>query len=88
MKDSNVKARISQLHKTEYEWSLLPNFTPFKGELIIFDPDQQYDYARIKIGDGATKLQNLPFFSSLTIDDLMTSLQGKILDAGRITDYI
>ena len=87
MKDSNMKARISQLHKTESEWNLLQNFIPFSGELIIFDPDQQYDYARIKIGDGSTKLQDIPFFVGQITNNFVPSIQGEILDAGRITDY-
>ena len=57
-----MKARVSQLHKTEAEWNNLPDFIPMFGELIIFDPDKQYKYARTKVGDGKTKLRDLPFF--------------------------
>ena len=87
MKDPNMKARISLLHKTESEWHALPNFIPFKGELIIFDPDAQYDYARAKIGDGQTLLQDLPFLVDSVLDDFIESLQTKVFDAGRITNY-
>ena len=87
MKDSNMKARISMLHKTEYEWNLLHNFIPFSGEFIIFDKDLHYDYIRVKIGDGKTLLQDLPFLVDSALDDFVASLQNCVFDAGRITNY-
>lgn len=87
MKDSNMRARISQLHKTEGQWSLMPNFIPLQGEFIIFDPDKDHKYARLKIGDGITTLRNLPFFIESATDAFITHNFGKIVDAGRITDY-
>ena len=87
MKDANMKARICQLHKTESEWNKLTDFVPLHGELIIFDPDRQHRYARIKIGDGVTKLQNLTFLIDPAVDDFLTSCCDKIVDAGRVTDY-
>lgn len=35
---------------------------PLKGEMIIYDADENYAYQRIKIGDGRTVVSNLPFF--------------------------
>ena len=78
-----MKARVSQLHKTEAGWNDLPDFTPLAGEFVVFDVDDQHDYIRLKIGDGVmlengkivgTKLKDLPFFN-------------EILDAGRVTKY-
>ncbi len=82
-----MKARVSQLCKTEAEWARLPDFVPLHGELIIFSPDKQYHYARLKIGDGSTTLKKLPFFIDYTIDDFVTSHYDKIIDAGRVSDY-
>jgi hypothetical protein len=87
MKDSNMRARISQLHKTEGQWSLVPNFVPLQGEFIIFDPDEKHAYARLKVGDGSTPLRNLPFFIESATDAFMTNNFEKVIDAGRITDY-
>lgn len=87
MKDSNMRARISQLHKTESQWALIPNFVPFQGELIIFDPDKQYKYARVKIGDGISKLSDLPFFIEPVVETFIDNNTNKIIDAGRVTDY-
>ena len=83
----NMKARISQLHKTELQWSLIPNFVPFNGELIVFDPDDKYAYARLKIGDGYTLLSDLPFFVDSATTNFITEHFDTIVDAGRITDY-
>ena len=87
MKDTNMKARICQLHKTEAEWNKLPDFVPLCGELIVFDPDRLHRYSRVKIGDGVTKLQNLYFLIDPAIEEFLESRHDKIIDAGRVTDY-
>lgn len=80
-----MKARITQLYKTEAEWSKLPNFKPLPGEIIIFAPDSQHSYVRMKIGDGYNLLINLPFFGITELDDLRRA--NKVIDAGSIADY-
>lgn len=87
MKDPNMRARICQLHKTEAEWNKLPDFVPLCGELIVFDPDRQHRYTRVKIGDGVTKLQKLSFLIDPAIDEFLENHCDKIIDAGRVTDY-
>lgn len=83
-----MKARISQLHKTEAEWNMLTEFIPLSGEFIIFDPDEKYNYARLKLGDGTTLLKNLPFFiDAVTIEYINKSRFNEIIDSGRITGY-
>ena len=84
-----MKARISQLHKTEAEWNELlkaykeqnKEFIPQAGEFIVYDPDNNYPYARIKLGDGQKTLRELPFYVETVIEDL---LQYRTIDAGRI----
>lgn len=87
MKDPNMRARISQLHKTEAAWNLLLDFVPMRGEFVVFDPDDLHDCARLKIGDGTTKLRDLPFFIDRAIDTFISNGYAKIIDAGRVTDY-
>jgi hypothetical protein len=92
-----MKARVSQLHKTEAEWTKLSNFIPLAGEIIIFDADKNHNYVRLKIGDGiqrsdgtinGTRLKDLPFFIDSTIDDHVTKKRlNEVIDAGRVTDY-
>jgi hypothetical protein len=87
MENPNMRARICQLHKTEAEWNKLPDFVPLCGELIVFDQDRQHRYSRVKIGDGATKLQKLSFLIDPAIDDFLATHYDKVVDAGRVTDY-
>jgi hypothetical protein len=83
-----MKARVSQLHKTEADWAKLPYFIPLQGEFIIFDPDKQHKYARLKVGDGITKLKDLPFFIDSAIDDHVTKKRlNEVIDAGRVSEY-
>jgi hypothetical protein len=92
-----MKARVSQLHRTESEWNKLPNFVPLAGEFIVFDTDEQHPYVRLKIGDGelqadgtikGTKLKDLPFFINATINECLTATRfNDKIDCGRITDY-
>ena len=92
-----MKARVSQLHKTEDEWARLSNFVPLASEIIVFDADSEHNYVRLKIGDGViqadgtitgTKLKDLPFFIDSAIDDHVTKRRyNEIIDAGRVTDY-
>lgn len=82
----DMKARLSLLHKTEADWNKLPNFIPYAGELIIFDADQQYDYVRLKLGDGKTKLSDLPFFIDAAITTYVYKHQyDEEIDCGRIS---
>ena len=83
-----MKARISNLAKTAEEWLKL-NFTPMLGELIIYLPDSEHKYSRIKIGDGKTILQDLPFIIDEVARQMLESHQySECFDAGRITDYL
>ena len=83
----NMRARVSQLCKTEAEWNSLFDFVPFKGEVIVFSPDEQFNYTRLKVGDGVTLLRKLPFFIESSINDFINNKFDMILDAGRVTDY-
>ena len=85
--NDTMKARISHLHKTEAEWSSLKAWKPSAGEFVIYDPDEQYQYARIKIGDGVTQLSDLPFFiDSAIMANLQNQHYFEVIDGGRITD--
>lgn len=56
-----MKVRLVCKHDTEANWIRAINFKPEKGELIIYDIDDNHSYERIKIGDGKTLVSNLPF---------------------------
>ena len=59
----DIYGRVQQKHDTEANWIKATNFTPKVGEIIVYDPDDTYTYARIKIGDGNTNVNNLPFIN-------------------------
>ena len=83
-----MKARVSQLHKTEREWSELVDWIPEAGELVVYDPDELHDYARIKIGDGQTPLSKLAFFIDSAIAAFLQKCKyEEVIEAGRITEY-
>lgn len=83
-----MKARLSLLHKTEAEWRKFNNLIPEPGEVIIYDSDDNYNYVRLKVGDGKHYLHELDFFIDSTIlATLAAQKYPEIIDAGRITDY-
>lgn len=53
--------RFTLKNDTEENWKKAVNFIPKKGEPIIYNKDAGHNYSRIKIGDGITKVSNLPF---------------------------
>lgn len=61
MSEKNINSRIQHKHDTAANWSKATNFAPKAGELIIYDIDDNYSYPRIKIGDGTTNIDLLPF---------------------------
>ena len=85
-----MKARVSNLHKTEAEWNNLS--TPFKpeaGELVIYDPDENVPYARFKVGDANTLLPDLDFFINSAVSDILQKQRyPEILDGGHITGLL
>lgn len=73
---AELKVRVSHLHKTAEEWDKLSDFIPRAAEFVIYDADG-INPQRIKIGDGVSFLQNLPFYSPE-----ITSIDG-----GEISTY-
>ena len=60
-KEKNIYGRISQKIDTEANWLKAVNFIPNKGEIIIYEKDASHTYDRIKIGDGVSNVNDLPF---------------------------
>ena len=59
-----VKSRIVSKHDTEAKWLNKADFIPNQGEVIVYDKDGTHDYERMKIGDGVTPVNDLPFHVS------------------------
>lgn len=76
---NNMYGRIQQKHDIEANWIKATGFTPKAGEIIVYDPDEVYTYARVKIGDGNTLVNNLPFINSNSGSDIDTeSLKNEL----------
>ena len=73
MTDKTLNARMVQKHDIEAHWKLAENFVPKLGEVIVYDPDENCSYSRIKVGDGVTLVNSLPF-STPTAENIETAL--------------
>ena len=78
-----INKRIINKHDIEAHWNLAINFMPYKGELIIYDTDDTHSEPRLKIGDGKTLVNDLPFFGR---KEKLT--WGSFLEAPRDTDDV
>jgi hypothetical protein len=63
MAEKRIVGRVVQKHDIEANWLKATNFTPMQGEVIVYDIDENYDYERIKIGDGVHNVNDLLFYA-------------------------
>lgn len=63
-----LNSRFINKHDTEANWLKAVNFIPQQGEIIIYDADENYNYERIKIGDGQTNINSLKFVNDIITD--------------------
>lgn len=66
--NKKLNSRLQLKHDTEANWLKAVNFIPLAGEMIIYDADDT-NPVRVKIGDGATKVNDLPFYNEKVQDD-------------------
>lgn len=59
--EKNINSRIQHKHDIEANWLKATNFIPKAGELIIYDVDATHTEPRLKIGNGTTSVNDLPF---------------------------
>lgn len=60
---NTLRTRLVNKHDIEANWLKATNFTPLQGELIVYDADENCNYERVKMGDGVTNVNELPFIS-------------------------
>lgn len=68
MVTKNIQSRVIHKHDIETNWIKAVNFIPERGEIIVYDIDDNYTYERFKIGDGIQNVNNLPFTSAVQSD--------------------
>ena len=54
-------ARFTPKGDIEANWKKATGFVPLDKEIIIYKPDENHSVARMKIGDGVTGINDLPF---------------------------
>ena len=81
MAEKIITGRIVQKHAVEANWLLATNFTPKQGEIIVYDKDSTYNYERLKIGDGLTNVNSLPFVDDalrVILLEQINAVDGKV----------
>lgn len=79
MADKNFKARIVNKNGTSAEWEKATSFVPKKGELILYT-----DLNKIKIGDGVTKVNDLPFSNDDKVSKAGDTMSGALALKGNM----
>lgn len=87
MSEKTLKTRIQNKRGTTAEWATgtAPNFVPLDGELIVYK-----DVNKIKIGNGTSKVGDLPFVASNGLDALVFNgsiLVGTVPSVGQTFSY-
>lgn len=81
-----MKERIQIKHDLEENWEKAVNFVPLAGEMIIYDgivEDGKYiKMPRFKLGDGTTKVNDLPFISFQPENKLKSHAVDNVLIIG------
>lgn len=86
MSEKMFNTRIIHKHDTAENWEKATGFIPMSGELVIYDVDENNKYARMKIGDGVTKISDLPFTKE--IDSVPTSGSSNPVSSGGVFDAL
>lgn len=73
--NNTISTRIQLKSDTEANWKALNSrmflqggFKPLEGEIIIYIADSTHSYARLKVGDGVTNINDLKFIDAGTIN--------------------
>lgn len=73
MEGQTFKGRSQQKRATEANWRKATKFIPLPGEIIIYDVDENHETPRLKVGDGITLVNALPFVSGEGIREIMSA---------------
>lgn len=92
MSKNTVHARIRLKNDTEKNWEK-SNFVPLQGEVIIYSIDDTHPFFRLKVGDGITNVNDLPFIDAQTINgvdinNLVASRLAHTLTFGANEEYV
>ena len=92
-----LNTRIIQKNDTIQRWEEANDFIPLKGEIIIYNSDESQNVPKIKVGDGETLVNNLPFIDAnalykieqeLTTEEIEQVRQNLKLDDYASVEYV
>ena len=69
MAEIRRNVRIFLKNGLEENWEKITDFIPGKGEMIIYNVDENHSTPRIKIGDGIHLPKDLPFINANPFED-------------------
>ena len=84
MIQKTVRGRVVPIHDTQSNWESITDFIPKIGESVIYDIDDEHNYERIKIGDGVTNINDLPFFEDTIKDKLVIEAFANAKSSGEV----
>ena len=73
MAEKTLNTRIQMKTDTEANWNKATNFIPKNGEIIVYATDATHNYQRLKIGNGTTLVNNLPFINDIITESAINS---------------
>lgn len=71
MAEIRKNVRIFLKNGLEENWEKITDFIPNKGEMIIYNADENHTAPRIKIGDGIHLPKDLPFIEIPGLDNII-----------------
>jgi len=84
MIQKTVMGRVVPIHDTQSNWESVTDFIPKIGESVIYDIDDEHNYERIKIGDGVTNINDLPFFEDTIKDKIVIEALANAKSSGEV----
>lgn len=81
---ATIKTRMKQKHDAEANWEKATNFSPLAGEVVVYNADSAHPSPRIKIGDGETNVNDLPFAEGASEVTAQPSTVAKRTEDGSI----
>lgn len=82
-----VDGRITFKHDTDANWQNASDFVPLEGEMVVYDADEECNYARLKVGDGTTSICDLPFIIDATVANTLSGVTASDIGALDADDY-
>ena len=84
MADNKINTRIQLKNDIEEHWNQAENFIPRQGEVIIYNVDSTHSFPRIKVGDGSSYVNALPFITT-PFESLPTGTSASTVAIGNHT---